>query len=73
MVSAELEVLNPSSAAAVPDRRTGQRGEEVRLKYRYLDLRRPAPAAAIRLRSEVNQVARNLLAKRGFVEVETPP
>ena len=47
-------------------------GEETRLKYRYLDLRRPAPAAAIRLRSEVNRVARTLLAERGFVEIETP-
>jgi aspartyl-tRNA synthetase len=47
-------------------------GEETRLKYRYLDLRRPGPAAAIRLRSEVNRVARTLLAERGFVEIETP-
>ena len=39
-------------------------GEEARLKYRYLDLRRPAQAAAIRLRSEVNRVARNTLADR---------
>ena len=47
-------------------------GEETRLKYRYLDLRRPGPAAAIRLRSEVNRVARTVLADRDFVEVETP-
>jgi aspartyl-tRNA synthetase len=44
----------------------------VRLKYRYLDLRRPAPAAAIRLRSEVNRAARTVLARRDFVEIETP-
>ncbi len=47
-------------------------GEETRLRYRYLDLRRTAPAAAMRLRSEVNRVARDLLHGRGFVEVETP-
>ena len=72
VVSATLEVLNPSGALPFPIDERVNVGEEVRLKYRYLDLRRPGPAAAIRLRSEVNRVARNLLAERGFVEVETP-
>ncbi|PZS30843.1 MAG: aspartate--tRNA ligase, partial [Pseudonocardiales bacterium] len=43
-----------------------------RLKYRYLDLRRPAPGAALRLRSKVNRAARETLYARDFVEVETP-
>jgi aspartyl-tRNA synthetase len=47
-------------------------GEETRLRHRYLDLRRPGPAAAIRLRSEMNRVARDTLHRHGFVEVETP-
>lgn len=47
-------------------------GEELRLKYRYLDLRRDGPAAAIRLRSNVNAAARAVLAGHDFVEVETP-
>jgi aspartyl-tRNA synthetase len=47
-------------------------GEEVRLKYRYLDLRRTGPAAALRLRSEVNRAARDALLAEDFVEVETP-
>ena len=47
-------------------------GEETRLKYRYLDLRRPAPAHAIRLRSKVNQAARRVLDAHDFVEIETP-
>ncbi|MFV0495024.1 aspartate--tRNA ligase, partial [Mycobacterium sp.] len=47
-------------------------GEELRLKYRYLDLRRDGPAAAIRLRSQVNAAAREVLARHGFVEIETP-
>lgn len=47
-------------------------GEEARLKHRYLDLRRPAPAHALRLRSKVNQAARAVLDAEGFVEIETP-
>src|SRR5690606_17417268 len=47
-------------------------GEETRLRYRYLDLRRQGPAAAMRLRSEVNRAARDTLLDQGFVEVETP-
>ena len=46
--------------------------EEVRLKYRYLDLRRQGPGAALRLRSQVNRAARDVLAEHDFVEIETP-
>lgn len=47
-------------------------GEETRLKYRYLDLRRNGPGGAIRLRSKVNAAARSVLATHDFVEIETP-
>src|SRR5690606_38649973 len=47
-------------------------GEDVRFTYRYLDLRRPEPAAALRLRSKVYKAIRDTLAEREFVEVETP-
>ena len=47
-------------------------GEEARLKYRYLDLRRPAPAHAIRLRAKVSAAARRVLDGEGFIEIETP-
>ncbi|MGI8769556.1 MAG: aspartate--tRNA ligase [Propionibacteriaceae bacterium] len=72
VVCSVLEVLNPAAPLPFPidDRVTV--GEEARLRYRYLDLRRPAPGNAIRLRSEVNRVARTLLAERDFVEIETP-
>jgi aspartyl-tRNA synthetase len=47
-------------------------GEEIRLRHRYLDLRRTGPAAALRLRSRVNQAAREVLLAHDFVEIETP-
>jgi len=47
-------------------------GEETRLKYRYLDLRRAGPAHALRLRSAVNRAARAVLDAQDFVEIETP-
>ena len=72
VVTAELTVLNPSAPLPFPIDERVNVGEEVRLKYRYLDLRRPGPAAAIRLRSEVNRVARTALAEAGFTEIETP-
>jgi len=72
VVTSELEVL--STSAPLPfqiDERISV-GEEARLRYRYLDLRRPAQGAAIRLRSEVNRAARAVLADHEFVEIETP-
>src|SRR4051812_5258289 len=47
-------------------------GEDVRLRHRYLDLRRPGPARAMRMRSEANRIARTVLHDESFVEVETP-
>jgi aspartyl-tRNA synthetase len=67
-----IEVLNSSGPLPFQIDERVTVGEEARLKYRYLDLRRPAPAHALRLRSQVNQVARNLLVERDFVEIETP-
>ncbi len=46
--------------------------EEVRLKYRYLDLRREKPAANLRLRSKVTSVIRRVMEDEGFLEIETP-
>jgi aspartyl-tRNA synthetase len=72
LVASAVTVLN--EAAALPfqiDEHT-EVGEEARLKYRYLDLRRPGPAAGLRLRSQVNRAARETLYDLGFVEIETP-
>jgi aspartyl-tRNA synthetase len=65
-----LTVLGES--APLPFQLDEPAGEETRLKYRYLDLRREGPAAAIRLRSKVNAAARGVLAAHDFVEIETP-
>ncbi len=72
VVASAVEVLGEAAALPFQVDEHVEVGEEVRLRYRYLDLRRPAPAAAIRLRSEVNRVAREVLHRHGFVEVETP-
>ena len=68
--STSLTVLGES--APLPFQLDEPAGEELRLKYRYLDLRRDGPAAAIRLRSKVNAAARSVLARHDFVEIETP-
>jgi aspartyl-tRNA synthetase len=68
----ELEVLSEAATLPFPLDEHVEVGEEVRLKYRYLDLRRSGPATALRLRSQVNRVAREVLYERDFVEVETP-
>ena len=47
-------------------------GDETRFKYRYLDLRRPSAAAALRLRSDMSRLARQVLDERNFIEIETP-
>ena len=76
VVVTDVEILNP--AAPLPFQVSdhaedaGRVGEETRLKYRYLDLRRSPMSRAIRLRAEVNRAARRVLDAHGFVEIETP-
>jgi len=68
----EFTVLSESAPLPFPLDDHSEIGEEIRLKHRYLDLRRSGPAAALRLRSEANRIARTVLHDREFVEVETP-
>ncbi len=72
VVASELEIL--SEAAPLPFPVTGftDINEETRLKYRYLDLRREGPAQALRLRSRMNRVIREVMNRHRFVELETP-
>jgi aspartyl-tRNA synthetase len=72
VIAGNVEVLNPSAVLPFPIDDHVDVGEEARLKYRYLDLRRSGPNAALRLRSKVNKAARTVLDSHDFVEVETP-
>ncbi len=77
VIASDVEVLSEAAPLPFPidepaSIKGGEVGEEVRLKHRYLDLRRAAPGAAIRLRSKVNHAAREVLAAHDFVEIETP-
>ncbi|GAA3831543.1 aspartate--tRNA ligase [Nocardioides panacisoli] len=67
-----VQVLSAAAPLPFPISDHVDVGEEVRLKHRYLDLRRTAPGAALRLRSRVNKTARDVLDGHDFVEIETP-
>jgi aspartyl-tRNA synthetase len=69
----ELEIVSSSRELPIPITGDGYDiDEEIRNKYRYLDLRRPRMASNIRIRSKVAQFMRNWLYDRDFVEIETP-
>ncbi len=72
VIATEVEVLSESAPLPFQLDEHIEVGEEVRLKYRYLDLRRSGPAHNLRLRSQVNRAARDVLYERDFVEIETP-
>ncbi|UVY83130.1 aspartate--tRNA ligase [Brachybacterium sp. NBEC-018] len=72
VTATEVEVLNTSAPLPFQLDEHTEVGEEARLRYRYLDLRRQGPAAALRLRSQINRAARETLLDDGFVEIETP-
>jgi aspartyl-tRNA synthetase len=66
------EVLNPSNAPPFPIGGAENTAEEVRLKYRYLDLRRDAMQRNLRRRHQALRGAREYLDGQGFIEIETP-
>jgi aspartyl-tRNA synthetase len=72
VIADDVVVLNAAAPLPFPIDEHVEVGEEVRLAHRYLDLRRSGPAAAIRLRSQVNRAAREVLHNHDFVEIETP-
>jgi len=72
VLAQQLEILNAAKTPPFPlDEETEVR-EEVRLRYRYIDLRRPAMLNNLRLRSEVTRALRETLDANGFMDIETP-
>lgn len=72
VIADEVEVLSVAAPLPFPIDEHVTVGEEARLRHRYLDLRRPEPARALRVRSDVNRIARDVLLERNFLEIETP-
>ena len=68
----DLKVLNKSETPAIQIEGYQEVGEETRLKYRYLDLRRPEMQRNLRLRAQVTRTMRRYLDDQGFLDIETP-
>ncbi|MFV0529268.1 MAG: aspartate--tRNA ligase [Lachnospiraceae bacterium] len=68
----QLRILSQAETPPFPIEENSRTKEELRLKYRYLDLRRPDLQRNLMLRSHVAVVARQFLAEEGFLEIETP-
>ncbi len=72
VIPAELRVLSESETPPFPIEERSKTKEEIRLKYRYLDLRRPDMQRNLLMRSQVATLTRQFLAEEGFLEIETP-
>jgi aspartyl-tRNA synthetase len=68
----DLEVLSAAETPPFPVEGRAEPDEVLRLRYRYLDLRRPRMQANLRIRGAINRALRAAMDERGFVEVETP-
>ncbi len=72
MLGKEVVVLNASETPPFPLDEHVKVGEDVRLKYRYVDLRRPEMQEKLRFRSRMTHTIRNYLDEKGFLDIETP-
>ena len=72
LIPEQLRILSESETPPFPIEENSKTKEEVRLKYRYLDLRRPDLQRNLMMRSKVATLTRQFLAEEGFLEIETP-
>ena len=72
VLGAELEILNVAATPPFQLDEHSDAGEDVRLKFRYMDLRRPEMQERLRLRSRITSYVRNFLEEDGYLDVETP-
>ena len=72
IIASDIRVLSESDVPPFPIEENSKTKEELRLKYRYLDLRRPDLQRNLMMRSKVATLTRTFLAEEGFVEIETP-
>lgn len=72
IIATDLRILSEAETPPFPIEENSKTKEEVRLKYRPLDLRRPDLQHNLMLRSKVVSIIRNFLAEEGFLEIETP-
>jgi aspartyl-tRNA synthetase len=72
VLGSTLEILNASATPPFQLDEYSSAGEDVRLRYRYVDLRRPEMQGRLRLRSEVTSHVRRFLESEGYWEIETP-
>lgn len=72
VVASELTIINEAKNPPFAIDNNTEVSEELRLKYRYLDLRRPVMYDTFKMRSDVTRTIRNFLQNEGFLEVETP-
>ncbi len=72
IIASNIRILSESDVPPFPIEENSKTKEELRLKYRYLDLRRPDLQKNLMMRSQVATLTRTFLAEEGFVEIETP-
>ncbi len=72
IIASDIRILSEADTPPFPIEENSKTKEELRLKYRYLDLRRPDLQKNIMMRSRVTTLTRAFLAENGFIEIETP-